>query len=83
MDEWGLEILELKAWMVALGSKIGGCLTRSSSEELGGYMSKHVVGVTQGGSQYALCESLLLVSRDRVAHALIRKEVIFDTTKCT
>ena len=23
MDEWGLEALELKAWMVTLGTKIG------------------------------------------------------------
>ena len=23
MDEWGLEALELKAWMVILGTKIG------------------------------------------------------------
>ena len=38
MDEWGLEALELKAWMVILGTKIGESSdTRKLIGELGGF----------------------------------------------
>ena len=38
MDEWGLEALELKAWMVILGTKIGeNSNTHKLIGELGGY----------------------------------------------
>ncbi len=38
MDEWGLEALELKAWMVILGTKIGeNSNTHKLIGELGGF----------------------------------------------
>ena len=38
MDEWGLEALELKAWMVILGTKIGEKSdTHKLIGELGGF----------------------------------------------
>ena len=42
MDEWGLEALELKAWMVILGTKIGEKSdTHKLIGELGGYTTVH------------------------------------------
>ena len=39
MDEWGLEALGLKAWMLTLGTKIGEKSdTHKIIGELGGYM---------------------------------------------
>ena len=39
MDEWGLEALELKAWMVTLGTKIGEMSnTHKLIGEFGGYI---------------------------------------------
>ena len=42
MDEWGLEGLELKAWMVTLGTKTGEMSnTHKLIGELGRYDNKH------------------------------------------
>ncbi len=42
MDEWGLEALELKAWMVILGTKIGeNSNTHKLIGELGGFRRGH------------------------------------------
>ena len=46
MDEWGLEALELKAWMVILGTKIGeNSNTHKLIGELGGFLTKNKDGI--------------------------------------